>query len=108
MNKKRSYQKGFTLIELLVVISIISLLSSVVLSALNSARSKARDALRNQDVEQIKIAMNLYYHTNGFYPAVGGSTSSGLGTAGQIVVMHHGQHYRPHWLPIYRAYLKIL
>ena len=36
--------KGFTLIELLVVISIISLLSSVVLSSLNSAREKARVA----------------------------------------------------------------
>jgi prepilin-type N-terminal cleavage/methylation domain-containing protein len=36
--------KGFTLIELLVVISIISLLSSIVLSSLSSARDKARIA----------------------------------------------------------------
>ncbi|MBI5134110.1 MAG: prepilin-type N-terminal cleavage/methylation domain-containing protein [Candidatus Taylorbacteria bacterium] len=35
-------KKGFTLIELLVVISIISLLSSVVLSNVNSAREKGR------------------------------------------------------------------
>ncbi len=76
-----TYKKGFTLIELLVVISIISLLSSIVLSALNSARSKARDAHRKQDIEQIKLAMNLYYHANGLYPAVGGSTSTGLGIA---------------------------
>lgn len=39
MNK---HTKGFTLIELLVVISIISLLSSIVMSSLNSAREKAR------------------------------------------------------------------
>lgn len=37
-----SRTKGFTLIELLVVISIISLLSSIALSSLNSAREKAR------------------------------------------------------------------
>ncbi len=41
-------RKGFTLIELLVVISIISLLSSVVLASLNSARAKARLAAGKQ------------------------------------------------------------
>jgi prepilin-type N-terminal cleavage/methylation domain-containing protein len=42
------YKKGFTLIELLVVISIISLLSSIVLSALNNSREKARLAAGKQ------------------------------------------------------------
>ncbi|MBI5134301.1 MAG: LamG domain-containing protein [Candidatus Taylorbacteria bacterium] len=45
MKRERS---GFTLIELLVVISIISLLSSVVLSSLNSSRDKARVAAGRQ------------------------------------------------------------
>src|SRR3989344_6075123 len=40
--------KGFTLIELLVVISIISLLSSIVLSSVSSARDKARIAAGKQ------------------------------------------------------------
>lgn len=61
---------GFTLIELLVVISIIGLLSSVVLSALNSARSKARDAQRVRDLGELRKALALYYDKNGSYPDV--------------------------------------
>lgn len=59
---------GFTLIELLVVIAIISLLSSVVLTSLNSARAKARDARRIADVRQIQTALELYYDSYGNYP----------------------------------------
>ncbi len=61
--------KGFTLIELLVVISIISLLSSVVLSSLNTARQKSRDARRMSDLRQIQTAVELYFDVNGRYPA---------------------------------------
>ncbi len=61
-------KKGFTLIELLVVISIIGLLSSVVLTSVNSARAKARDARRITDLKQIQTALEFYYDTNGSYP----------------------------------------
>ncbi len=70
---KRTQQKGFTLIELLVVISIISLLSSIVLAALNSARSKGRDAVRYQTANQIKTALELYFTNYGYYPVCGGN-----------------------------------
>lgn len=46
-NMKHS-RRGFTLIELLVVISIISLLSSIVVSSVSSAREKARMAAGKQ------------------------------------------------------------
>ncbi|MCR4311466.1 MAG: type II secretion system GspH family protein, partial [Candidatus Taylorbacteria bacterium] len=64
----RMLRKGFTLIELLVVLSIIALLSSIVLSAVTSARLKARDARRFQDLNQIKSSLNLYFDTYGYYP----------------------------------------
>lgn len=61
-------QKGFTLAELLVVMSIISLLSSVILSSLGSARVKARDGQRVQALAEMKKALALYYYDNGKYP----------------------------------------
>jgi len=68
---KQKASKGFTLIELLVVISIIGILSSFAVVSLNSARNKARDALRKADMTQMRTAMNLYYDENNKYPACG-------------------------------------
>ena len=58
---------GFTLIELLVVISIISLLSSVIIAALNNARSKAKLSNVKQLMVQLRNEMILYYSNNGVY-----------------------------------------
>jgi len=57
---EKSLKKGFTLIELLVVIAIIGILSSVVLVSLNNARTKARDAARKTNIQQITTALSLY------------------------------------------------
>jgi prepilin-type N-terminal cleavage/methylation domain-containing protein len=62
-------EKGFTLIELLVVIAIIGALSSVVLSSLNSARGKARDAKRQSELDSMNTALELFYGTYGRYPS---------------------------------------
>lgn len=71
MKQKKQSLKGFTLIELLVVISIIGILSSFAVVSLNSARNKARDALRKADMTQMRTAINLYYDENDKYPICG-------------------------------------
>lgn len=65
---QKNKSKGFTLIELLVVIAIIGILSSVVLASLNTARVKARDTKRKQDMLQIRTALEMYYNDNNSYP----------------------------------------
>ena len=72
MEAHKHNNRGFTLIELLVVIAIIGLLSSVALASLNSAREKVRDARRYLDLNQLQLALELYYNDNGSYPVTSG------------------------------------
>ncbi|MDD3284260.1 MAG: prepilin-type N-terminal cleavage/methylation domain-containing protein [Patescibacteria group bacterium] len=65
INNKR---QGFTLIELLVVITIIGLLSTLAIFALNSARMKARDAKRMSDLKIVSQALEMYHIDNNGYP----------------------------------------
>ncbi|MEI6042244.1 MAG: type II secretion system protein [bacterium] len=67
--QKISKNRAFTLIELLVVMAIISLLSSLVLNSLASARMKANDTKITEDLRQFKIAAELYYNDNHTYPS---------------------------------------
>ncbi|MEN9647313.1 MAG: protein ral secretion pathway protein [Candidatus Parcubacteria bacterium] len=64
-------KKGFTLIELLVVIAIIGLLSSIVLGSLSSARTKAKAAKAQAELNQIKLVLEQYNNEYGGYPYPG-------------------------------------
>lgn len=74
----KNYQnkKGFTLIELLVVVAIIAILAAVVISSLSTARTRARDTSRLQELKQIQVALELYYNMNGHYPYSNGPSST--------------------------------
>ena len=69
--------RGFTLIELLVVISIISLLSSIVFSALNTARAKAKDSAIISGLKQLALLHNLEYNDNKSYANLQRGNSTG-------------------------------
>lgn len=61
-------QKGFTLIELLVVISIIGLLSTVALTSVNAARTKAKTAKAREEVSKLYQSILRYELDNMAWP----------------------------------------
>ena len=62
--------KGFTLIELLVTIAIISVLTSVVLLSLSSAKEKGIDSAVKSGLNQVRIQADLFYNYRGIYTGI--------------------------------------
>jgi prepilin-type N-terminal cleavage/methylation domain-containing protein len=66
MQKQKT--RGFTIIELIVVIVIIAVLVAIVISSVTKYQIKSRDIKRIADLEQINLAIKMYYSIRGYYP----------------------------------------
>ena len=77
-------RRGFTLIELLVVIAIIGLLGTLAVSAVNIARSKAKTAGAQRDIDQISKAMDLLVVDTGEWPGHQSYNELGSGANNEI------------------------
>lgn len=62
------YRRGFTLVELLVVVAIIGLLVALLLPAVSSARSAARNVQCKNNLRQLAMATLLYEGATRHFP----------------------------------------
>lgn len=65
---------GFTLVELLVVLSIIGLLVSLLMPAVQSAREAARRLICTNHQKQLGLALQMHANTHQAFPSNGGYT----------------------------------
>ncbi|MEM8944985.1 MAG: DUF1559 domain-containing protein [Planctomycetota bacterium] len=68
-NTFRPWAIGFTLVELLVVISIVGVLASLLLPAIQSSRETARRSLCQSHIKQICLALQSYHDVTSTFPA---------------------------------------
>lgn len=67
-----SSRDGFTLIEILVVMAIIGSLVSLIGGNFITSRLRARDSQRQNDLQQVQRALEVYYNDHAQYPEESG------------------------------------
>jgi len=89
---------GFTLVELLVVVSIIALLLSILLPAVNRALGIARQVACKSNQKQIGLGFSIYHQDNNYvYPSADNPNLPGINPDG---VMWKGRVHRALELPM--------
>ena len=86
LKKQKIIKKGFTLIELLIVVSVIGILAGAVVGLIdvNKTQDRARDGVRQANLEKVIQGLESFYVLEDYYPAQGssgdGSNNPLLGT----------------------------
>lgn len=70
MLRRTAQQKGFTIVELLIVIVVIGILAALVLNTFTGVQQRARNSVRQTDVNALATQIEAYYNGdgNGTYP----------------------------------------
>lgn len=74
----KNESKGFTIIELIVVMVVIGILVTIMIVSYSGIQQRSRDATRDSDITQLKIAIEKYHADESQYPDV---CSGGDGSA---------------------------
>jgi hypothetical protein len=77
---KSGFFSGIGLRELLLLGTVIGIVGIISAFAVLSARSRARDVTRLAHVRELQLGLELYFNTNGAYPAAEGVLALGQAT----------------------------
>jgi len=78
-------QKGFSIIEIIVVLAVIGLIGSIIFLQIESARTKARDAEREQEIRVVKDALAIYVVNAKLYPVYTGLLTGADMVSGALI-----------------------